>query len=88
MLAAVPSYMLSHRHQADECRVAFASWRGFESPLRHAGTVGSCTLVDGTSTHEIWWTVDADDDDAALRQLPPYIAERTLVTRVGEVAIP
>jgi hypothetical protein len=88
MLPAMARFMLTHRHDADECRVAFASWRGFDSPLRHEGAFGSCMLVDGTSEHEIWWTVDAPDRDTALAQLPRYIAERTVATQVSEVAIP
>ena len=80
--------MLTHRHDAGDCRVAFASWRGFDSPLRHAGTFGSCLLVNGTATHEIWWTVDAPDRDGALALLPAYVAERTDATEVSEVSIP
>jgi hypothetical protein len=88
MLARMPRFMLTHRHGAEECRVAFASWRGFESPLRHAGTFGSCLLVNGTAEHEIWWTVDAPDRDAALAQVPAYVAERTEATEITEVSIP
>lgn len=88
MLAPMPRFMLTHRHGAEECRVAFASWRGFESPLRHEGTSGSCLLVNGTAEHEIWWTVDAHDADSALAQLPTYVAERTDATEIGEVSIP
>jgi hypothetical protein len=88
MLARMPRFMLTHRHGAEECRVAFASWRGFDSPLRHAGTFGSCLLVNGTAEHEIWWTVDAADREAALSQVPSYVAERTEATEVTEVAIP
>ena len=88
MLARVPRFMLTHRHGAEECTVVFASWRGFDSPLRHAGTSGSCTLVNGTAEHEIWWRVEAADRDAALAQLPPFVAERTDATEIGEVSIP
>jgi hypothetical protein len=88
MLARMPQFMLIHRHSAGECRVAFASWRGFDSPLRKAGAIGSCVLVDGTADHEIWWTVEAPDEASALTQLPPYIAERTQAREVGEVSIP
>jgi hypothetical protein len=88
MLVPMPRFMLTHRHGADECRVAFAAWRGFESPLRHAGTVGSCQLVNGTAEHEIWWFLDAEDRDSALAVLPDYIAERTYATEVTEVSIP
>ena len=80
--------MLTHRHDTAECSVAFASWRGFDSRLRHAGTFGSCLLVNGTATHEIWWTVDAPDREEAMAMLPPYIAERTNATEVSEVSIP
>ncbi len=84
----MPRFMLTHRHGADECRVAFASWKGFDSSLRHAGTFGSCMLVNGAGAHEIWWTVEAGDADAALSHLPPYVAERTQATEVKEVPIP
>lgn len=76
--------MLSHRHKPGECEVAFAAWRGFESPLRGHSTLGSC--VEGG--HSLWWTVDAEDAGAALSQLPPYVSERTEVSRVREVPIP
>ena len=88
MLARMPQFMLTHRHGSEECRVAFASWRGFDSPLRHGETPGSCLLVNGTRQHEIWWTVDAPDRDAAMSALPTYIAERTEATEVTEVSIP
>jgi hypothetical protein len=88
MLAQMPQFMLTHTHGSEECGVAFASWRGFDSPLRHAGTFASCLLVNGTAEHEIWWTVEAPDQAAALKQLPPYIAERTQAREVGEVSIP
>jgi hypothetical protein len=88
MLARMPRFMLTHRHGSEECRVAFASWRGFDSPLRHAGTFGSCLLVNGTAEHEIWWSVDAPNAEAALAQLPTYVAERTDATEIGEVSIP
>jgi hypothetical protein len=77
-------YMLSHSHAAGECRTAFAAWRGFESPLRHHPTLGSCSA----GGHSLWWTVEATDADTALAQLPPYVAERTNVSEVREVPIP
>jgi hypothetical protein len=66
----------------------FASWKGFESPLRRDSAVASC----GASTaaedhHRIWWTVDAVDARAALALLPPYVAERTEVSEIGKVPI-
>ena len=80
----VPRFMLSHRHQPGECQVVFASWKGFQSPLRGHSTLGSC--VEGG--HSLWWTVEAGDAGAALAQLPPYVAERTEVSPVREVPIP
>ncbi len=77
-------YLLEHRHTADECGVAFASFKGHQSRLRHQATLSSCR----SDRHEIWWTVDARSEKDALRQLPFYVAERTTVTRVSEVQIP
>ncbi len=84
MMGAVNRFMLSHRHEPEECPVAFAAWRGFESPLRRHSTLGSC--VEGE--HALWWTVEAESEELALCQLPPYVAERTVATPVSEVAIP
>ena len=80
----MPRFMLSHRHEPHECPVVFAAWRGFDSPLRHHPTVGSCAHGD----HRLWWTVDAAGPADALAQLPEYLAVRTDVTAVAEVAIP
>jgi hypothetical protein len=80
--------MLTHQHTADECTVVFASWRGFDSALRHTGTHGSCLQVNGITEHEIWWEVEAADRDAALALLPPFVAERTDATEISEVSIP
>jgi hypothetical protein len=77
-------YLLQHRHSADECGVVFASFKGDESPLRHRSTLASCR----TGGHAIWWTVDAANEEEALRLLPFYVAERTTITRVSEVQIP
>ena len=76
--------MLSHRHEPDECRVAFAAWKGFDSPLRGCETSSSCN----GGGHAIWWTVDADGPDEALGLLPFFLAERATATRVDEVDIP
>ena len=83
-LSPMPRFLLHHRHGSDECRVAFAAWRGFSSPLRQRKTIGSC-LSGG---HEIWWTVEATTEEDALGQLPFYVAERTTATSVSEVEIP
>jgi hypothetical protein len=77
-------FMLSHSHEPQECRIAFASWQGFQSPLRRHPTLGSC-MAGG---HSLWWTVEAAGAQEALAQLPPYVAERTEVSEVSEVRIP
>jgi hypothetical protein len=77
-------YLLQHRHQPRECAVVFASFKGDESPLRHRAAVASCR----SGGHAIWWSVEAADEEQALRLLPPYVAARTTVTRVSEVKIP
>jgi hypothetical protein len=79
----MPSYLLHHRHEAHECGVAFAAFRGFASPLRHKATLASCR----SGGHSIWWTVEATDEENALALLPFYVAERTTATPVSEVHI-
>jgi hypothetical protein len=80
----MPCFLLHHRHEPDECGVAFASFKGYESPLRRRPTIASCR----TGGHSIWWTVRAESAADALAQLPFFVAARTSVTRVGEVDIP
>ena len=77
-------YLLCHHHEARECRVAFAAWAGFPSPLRHRPALGTCAQ----GGHSLWWTVEADSEHAALAQLPEYVAERTDVVQIDEVPIP
>lgn len=77
-------YLLQHQHQPRDCGAVFASFKGYESPLRHEATLASCR----SGGHAIWWTVDAESEAAALRMLPAYVAERTTVARVTEVEIP
>ena len=79
----MPSYLLHHRHEPHECGVAFAAFRGFESPLRHKATLASCR----SGGHSIWWTVEATSEGNALALLPFYVAERTTATPVSEVQI-
>jgi hypothetical protein len=80
----VPRYVLQHSHEPHECGVAFASFKGHESPLRGQATVASCRF----GGHAIWWSVEAASAEEALRLLPVYVAERTAVVRVSEVEIP
>jgi hypothetical protein len=77
-------YLITHRHDPSLCRVAFAAWHGFESPLRHHSTISSC--VEGG--HSIWWQVEADDVQGALALVPEWVAERSEVVPVSEVQIP
>ena len=79
----MPCYLLHHRHEPRECGVAFAAFRGFESPLRHKATLASCR----SGGHSIWWTVEATSEENALELLPFYVAERTTATPVSEVQI-
>jgi hypothetical protein len=84
MLPGMPRFLLHHRHEPHECRAAFASWKGFASPLRHHRAVGSCL----TGGHELWWDVLAGSEHEALALLPTFVAARTHVTPIGEVEIP
>ncbi len=77
-------YLLHHHHTPEQCGVVFASFKGYESPLRQRATLASCR----SGGHEIWWTVDAESEEQALGLLPFYVAARTSITRVSEVQIP
>jgi len=83
-LSAMPCFLIHHRHEPHECGVAFASFRGHESPLRRRPTLASC----GSGGHAIWWSVRAADEQAALGLLPYFVARRSTATRVAEVQIP
>jgi hypothetical protein len=80
----VPTFVLAHVHQPDECAISIAAWKGFASPLRHSHPLGSCA----TGGHRVWWIVEAHDAAAALAQLPTYAAQRTTVDEVRPVPIP
>jgi hypothetical protein len=77
-------YLLHHRHAPQDCGVAFASFKGHDSPLRHLTALASCSA----GGHDIWWTVRAASELDALDLLPFYVAQRTTATRVSEVEIP
>ncbi len=77
-------FVLHHRHEANECGVAFASFKGHNSPLRHRPTLASCR----SGGHAIWWTVEAASEAEALALLPFYVAERTTAASVSAVDIP
>jgi hypothetical protein len=80
----VSSFVLEHRHTAAECKTAYAAWRGSDSPLRHLPASASCA----SGGHRLLWTVQADSSAEALAQLPPWLAERTQVELVNQVALP
>ena len=80
----MPRYLVHHRHEPHECGVAFASFRGHDSALRHRRTLASCA----SGGHAIWWTVDAATAEGALALLPFFVAARSTATRVTEVEIP
>jgi hypothetical protein len=80
----MPRFVLHHRHEALECGVVFASFKGHTSPLRRHPTVASCR----SGGHAIWWTVEAPSEAEAVALLPPYVAERTTAAQVSTVEIP
>ena len=80
----MPEFLIHHRHDAAECGVVFASFRGVMSPLRHRPTLASCPW----GGHEIWWSVQAGGERAALDLLPFFVAQRSTAVRVGHVEIP
>ena len=80
----MPMFVLSHKHEPEECAIAIAAWKGFASPLRHGRPFGSCA----TGGHRLWWTVQAADTTSALGLLPGYVAHRTVVEEVREVPLP
>ena len=77
-------YLLQHTHESHECGAVFASFKGYDSPLRHRPTLASCR----SGGHAIWWTVEAFTPADALALLPTYVAARTTATAVSDVSIP
>lgn len=80
----MPQFLIHHRHCPDDCGVVFAAFHGFTSPLRRGTTLASCP----SGGHEVWWSVTAEDEAAALHMLPYYVATRSTATRVEQVRIP
>jgi hypothetical protein len=80
----MPRFVLTHTHRPEECAVSVAAWKGFASPLRHGRPLASCCH----GGHCVWWTVEADDQAAALALLPDYVALRTIAAEVREVRLP
>jgi len=80
----MPCFLVHHRHEPHECGIAFAAFKGHDSPLRHHAALSSCPA----GGHAIWWTVEAAEEQDALLLLPFFIAHRSTITRVGQVVIP
>ena len=80
----MPRFLVHHRHEPHQCGIAFAAFKGHDSPLRHRAALASCP----TGGHAIWWALEAASENDALRQLPFYVAQRSTVTHVAEVEIP
>jgi len=78
------TYLITHRHEPQDCAIAFAAWRGHDSPLRRETTLSSC-LEGG---HSIWWQIEARSEAEALELLPDWVAERSEISCVREIAIP
>jgi hypothetical protein len=78
------TFMLSHAHRPEECRVVAAAWRGFQSPLRHRAALCSCA----TGGHRLWWEVEAQDEAQALGLLPLYVSSRTHAEEVRPIWVP
>jgi hypothetical protein len=81
---SLASFLLHHRHAPSKCGVAFAAFKGHQSPLRRAATFASCAA----GGHEIWWVVEAGSPEEALELLPHYVAQRATAVTIGEVQIP
>jgi hypothetical protein len=90
------TFVLVHGHAPSECRIAYAAWSGFSSPLCGVPAQSTCARFPpsgspeartGPAQHEIFWTVQAQDVTTALAQLPPYVRERSEAREVTEVTI-
>jgi hypothetical protein len=84
ILRRMALFLLHSQHHETECRAMYAAWRGFESPLGHSAPWATC-LWGG---HEVWWETEAEDETAALRHLPPFVAERSRAIRVTRARLP
>ena len=80
----MPRFLIHHQHEPRECGVAYASFKGCGSSVRHLPAIASCAF----GGHAIWWTVEAAGENEALGLLPFFVAQRATATQVGEVEIP
>ncbi len=83
VVAVMSTFILARAHEKAESRDACAAWRGYDSPVRGLAAMASWATGD----HHMHWTVDANSTLEALKQLPPYLAERTHASEVRRVAI-
>jgi hypothetical protein len=92
----VKTFMLIHEHTPAECKIAYAAWNGYDSPLRGHPVQSTCARhqshlssgsPDRPAGHEIWWTAHAEDIASALDQLPPYVRDRAQAREISEVTI-
>ena len=80
----MPIFVLRHQHADGECAVAVAAWRGHPSALRGTRAWRSCAHAG----HDVVFVAEAADGDAALSQLPAWLAARTSVLAVDEIRVP
>jgi hypothetical protein len=53
---AMAIFLLEHRHEAAECAVVFAAWKGFDTPLRRQPVLCSCR----SEGHRLWFVVTGE----------------------------
>lgn len=78
------NFLLTHRHEAEECADVVAAWSEFAGPLCGPRPHGSCAA----GGHRLWWTVKARDERAALSLLPAYVAQRTIAGEIRSTPYP
>lgn len=74
----MPTFLLEHQHDAADCGVAVAAWRGWTGTPRPLVALRGCAGGD----HRGWFVVEAPDGETALRRLPPWVAARSGVVAV------
>jgi hypothetical protein len=80
----MPRFLVHHHHESPQCGIAFAAFKGHQSPLRRQTALASCA----SGGHEIWWVVEAASEAQARALLPFFVAQRSSVIPVTEVQIP
>ena len=62
--------------------------RRLEGLRRARSATGGRSARARRGGHQIWWTVEAEDEQSALSLLPHYVAQRTVAEEVREVPLP